>query len=75
LFEGKHPKLVIGSHDEALNEPNNFFIDKKKIPSNLRKLFLQKLDEMNINAHSLMGTEDALMETLANRTMFFKNQP
>jgi hypothetical protein len=31
---------------------------------------LQYLDRKNLNAFSLLGSEDALMETLANRRFF-----
>jgi len=44
-------------------------IYKVLIPSHLRRTILRRLDSMNINAFSLFGTEEALMETLAFREL------
>lgn len=42
-------------------------LEKIIIPAKLRGNFLRKLDAMNINAFSLFGTEESLMQTLAFR--------
>ena len=44
-------------------------LEKILIPSRLRRDLLRKLDAMNINAFSLFGTEEALMQTLAFREL------
>ncbi len=44
-------------------------LDKILIPVELRRILLRKLDAMNINAFSLFGTEEALMQTLAFREL------
>jgi hypothetical protein len=45
---------------------------KFTIPASERTKVLQILDEHNLNAFSLFGTEDALMETLAKREFSFE---
>ena len=44
-------------------------LEKVLMPASLRKTILRKLDSMNINAFSLYGTEEALMQTLAFREL------
>lgn len=44
-------------------------LEKVLIPAALRKDILRKLDSMNINAFSLFGTEESLMQTLAFREL------
>lgn len=56
-------------HGEAMGtstDRHNRLI-KVLIPTKLRSQLLRKLDTMNINAFSLFGTDEALMETLAFR--------
>lgn len=44
---------------------------KLNLPVSERHSVLFALDKMNINAFSLFGTEDSLMETIANKDIFF----
>ena len=45
---------------------------KYTIPASERMKVPKKLDNCNINAYSLFSSEDALMETLAFRHIYFK---
>ncbi len=54
------------------NEPSDDMLCKFKLPASQRIEFLKKLDSMNINAFSLFGTEESLMETIALRELEFK---
>jgi hypothetical protein len=57
------------SHEEAFNQARTSQdrLIKVIIPGSEKQNILKKLDEMNINAYSLFGTEDCLMQTLAFR--------
>lgn len=46
---------------------------KIKLPATERLSILQRLDQMNINPHSLYGSEDALVRTIARRECLFKD--
>ncbi len=52
---------------------NQDVIYKFDLPASLRIQVLRLLDQMNINAYSLFGTEEALMETLEMREVHFKS--
>jgi hypothetical protein len=58
-------------HEDAFGRasPTHDRLVKVEIPSELRRDILRRLDEMNINAYSLFGTEEALMQTLAAREL------
>ena len=47
--------------------PDNFVICKFDLPAGERKSVLTQLNEHNVNAFTLFGTEESLMETLAFR--------
>jgi hypothetical protein len=47
--------------------PSNFVICKYDLPRSERKSVLKSLDEHNVNAFTLFGTEESLMESLAFR--------
>ena len=49
--------------------PWNFRLQKLNIPSTERQKVLKVLDEHNLNAFSLFGSEESLMETLAQREL------
>lgn len=51
----------------ALNEPTQHLLWKIEAPVDTVAHALRDLDSMNVNALSLMGSEDALVETLASR--------
>jgi len=48
-------------------------IIKFVVPGSEKTRALQELDKMNINAYSLFGSEEALVETLFNREILLKN--
>jgi len=54
------------------NDEGQDLLWKFNIPVSERFNVLQKLDEMNLNAFSLFGTEESLMETLAFREFCLK---
>lgn len=59
------------NHEEALVDRvvAQDYLAKYLLPVGERDEVLEKLDLMNINAHSLFGSEEALMDTLAYREM------
>ncbi len=59
------------SHESAMGSASDRHdrLEKVLIPGELRRDLLRKLDAMNINAFSLFGTEEALMQTLAFREL------
>lgn len=60
----EHPS-IIGTVDES---PYGEWIDKFIIPASERITALHRLEAYNINAYSLMGTEESLLETLFLQT-------
>ncbi len=58
---------VYTSHEKVQFGDEQDFLKKYIIPSTERKKVLRKLDLMNINAFSLFGNEESLMDTLAYR--------
>lgn len=64
-------------HDDALEPIEiedaffNFDLMKFNIPSTERAGVLQVLDQYNLNAFSLFGSEEGLMETISFRNKFF----
>ena len=60
-------KYVYCSHEEAFarKDPKQDILDKFIIPKTERPKLLEKLNMMNINAYSLFGSEESLLETLA----------
>lgn len=61
--------LVYWNHEEVFgkNEAEQDLLTKYILPSSERQKVLKKLDLMNINAYSLFGTTESLMETLKTR--------
>lgn len=61
--------LHYGSHEEviALENSAQDIVWKIEVPRSVARNALKDLDSMNINSLSLMGTEDALVETLGFR--------
>jgi FRG domain len=68
--------LVYTSHEDAFvrNEEEQDLLYKFTIPSTERAKVLQELDRYNLNAYSLFGSEESLMETLALREIFFQEK-
>jgi hypothetical protein len=58
------------SQEEGLSQDDHEFW-KINIPSTERPSVLKNLDEFNLNAYSLFGSEDSLMHSLATRDMDF----
>ncbi len=60
-------KYVYCSHEEAFNRNNDEqdVLIKFVIPRTEKSKVLKKLHMMNITAHSLFGSEESLLETLA----------
>jgi len=60
-------KYVYYNHEEAFDrkEAEQDILTKFIIPKTERPKVLKKLDMMNINAYSLFGSEESLLETLA----------
>jgi hypothetical protein len=68
--------LFYTSHEDAFvrNDEDQDLLYKFTIPSTERGKVLKKLDRYNINAYSLFGSEESLMETLAVREIFFRDR-
>lgn len=63
-----HEKYFSGSTDESQD-----LLFKFTLPGELRNKFLQRLQQMNINAFTLYGTEESLMDMLAFREIIEKD--
>lgn len=63
------------SHEEVFKkgDPDQDVLVKYRIPLSELRQFLDKLSLMNINAYSLFGSEEGLMETLAYRAIISKS--
>ena len=60
-------------HTFAKNMLNQDILYKFNIPTSERLKVLRKLDDFNINHFALLGTEDALMETMAIRELYLRD--
>lgn len=60
-------ELVYCPHEEAFqrNTQGQYELTKFVLPRSERTKVLEKLNFMNVNAYSLFGNEEGLMETLA----------
>jgi hypothetical protein len=56
----------------TVNNPHQDLLFKFNIPSTERLKVLKSLDEYNLNAFSLFGSEESLIETMAVRELDFK---
>jgi hypothetical protein len=77
LQQGQYSICTLGesgadfySHDDALIASGNAY--KINVPASERIRALHRLDQMNINAYSLYGSDDSLMRTVARREGLFK---
>lgn len=62
------------SHQQALldtNDDDQELVWKINLPASLRLTVLKHLDQFNLNAYSLFGSEDTLVETVAMREVLF----
>lgn len=64
LYYAKHEDIV------ARNYTGQDILWKYNLPMTERKNVLRALEKMNINAFTLFGTEDSLMEAIATKEMF-----
>lgn len=66
--DGKH---YYAPHQEVFVNDNGYQDEllKFNIPNSERPKILKRLDQFNINAYSLLGSEESLMETLSFREM------
>jgi hypothetical protein len=75
LFADSNTEWWIIGHDDVFIDgkvgvvPWNFELKKFVIPSEERPKVLRLLDEHNLNAFSLFGSEESLMETIAIRKL------
>lgn len=62
------------SHQDAFEKagPHQDIVTKFNLPSTLRGEVLKRLDQYNVNAYSLFGNEEGLMETVWNREISFQ---
>jgi hypothetical protein len=76
-FCGKkiNDKYYYCNHEEVLknNKKNQDLSWKINIPSHERLKVLAHLNSMNINAYSLFGSEESLIETLALQEFYLRN--
>jgi hypothetical protein len=63
-----HEKYFSGTTDESQD-----LLIKFTLPGELRNKYLQKLQQMNINAFTLYGTDESLMDMLAFREIIERN--
>ncbi len=70
------PKVKFVSHENAFakTEKGENLLWKFTLPKTERICVLKTLDQMNVNAISLFGTEDSLMETVALRVFDFTDR-
>ena len=70
----ENKEAYYSSHDMVFtrDDQNQDLLWKFILPSSERMKVLKKLDMYNINAHSLFGSEESLMETLALREFFLR---
>jgi hypothetical protein len=68
---GKH---CYASHQDvfARNDADQDELWKFNIPTSERAKILKRLEQYNINAFSLVGSEDSLMETLSVREIYLR---
>jgi hypothetical protein len=62
---------VLALDNTSYGPPQNFDLWKFNIPSTERLKVLRALDEYNLNAFSLFGSTESLMETMALRKLYF----
>ena len=75
LLEEASPSWRFASHEDvfAQNDKHQDLLWKFVIPSAERIKVLRHLNDYNLNALSLFGTEESLLETLAIRVMNFRS--
>jgi hypothetical protein len=69
-------KWTYTPHETAITKRDNFqdIFRKFTLPASERLKVLQVLDRYNLNAYSLFGSEESLMQTVALRELIFRNK-
>lgn len=67
-------KFTYAKHDDTIAEGRDDQDEllKLNIPTSERQKILEKLEQHNVNAFSLLGSEESLMETLSFKEIFFR---
>jgi hypothetical protein len=75
-FSDPETKVIISPHESVFDrgESGQDLLYKFILPLSERSKVLRHLNKYNLNAFSLFGNEDALMETLANRQFLSTNR-
>lgn len=73
--EKKNGAMLYCSHERAFgrNETDQDLLWKFIIPASERKTVLEHLDRFNLDAFSLFGSEESLMESLSSRMFTIRN--
>jgi hypothetical protein len=68
--------IMYSKHQQVFNQNNEAqdLVWKFMIPVTLKKSFLTQLNRMNINAFSLFGSEDSLVETIVTSEIYLKGR-
>ncbi len=74
-IKGMDKKYSYAPHEEVISRSSTDqdIIEKYSLPYSERAFFLNKLNQMNINAYSLFENEEGLMNKLANEELLIKN--
>jgi FRG domain len=70
--EADKPHFVCHENVFSKGKRKQDLLWKFNLPSSERTKVLRVLDRHNLNAYSLFGSEESLMETIANREMLFR---
>lgn len=75
--EKKAGEWLYACHEDVFDEGSEIqdFLWKFNLPASERTTVLRDLDRYNLNAYSLFGTEEGLMETVAQREILFPLLP
>jgi hypothetical protein len=70
VFDGD---MRFARHDDVFgaNNPDQDELTKFTLPGSERPTALQRLEYANVNAYSLFGSEESLLETIAMRQLYF----
>lgn len=66
-----HDLWVYGDHEQVLNSASSLdrYLRKYILPASERSTALQYLDMFNLNAYTLFGSEDSLVESVSRRVL------
>lgn len=68
---GAHDRWVYGDHEQVLNSTSQpgLHLQKYILPAAERSTALRYLDMFNLNAYTLFGSEDSLVESVSRRVL------